>query len=960
MVLGWRVRRAFTLEDTPLAEAIGRIAGIVIENCHLYEESRQQASETRKLLEVAMRISSHLDRQKLLEAIAREASLLLDIPQVSIFLYDAERDELLGQAVHGQVPVAIQEMRVPLSFSQTATEAIRSGIPVVVEDTATDARVPRELVERVGIKASLVIPLGRNSRPCGLLFLDELHGPRQFTQHELEVGRSFADQVAMALENSRLFEERERRLQELSTILETARSVSSTLILRDLLQVVVQRLQGLLKCDTYCLYLADAAGKCLNPVIAEGPHAEQVLTRKIPWGESFTGDVIARGRGEILNDAHLSGRSRRIPGTPLEPESLLCVPLMSRGQVFGGLRLGKFGEGNHFHPHDLEVCEILAGHVGSGVDNAWLHEETVRRLDELSVLHQVASAGATILDLETLLEKTTDVVARVLGYEHFAVLLLDESSEHLRLVAGRGFPSELEGMFTIPLGNGITGVCALKGEAQLVLDVAQDSRYIQATPGTKSEMCAPLRVGERVIGVLNVESARPAAFSDVDLRLLQTLAGEVGLMIERSRLFEQVQRRAEEMESVYRIGAAATSSLSLQDVLKVAYEQISRLMDVSTFYIALYDQATDELRFVIDVDKGVFSPESRRILSERPGLTGWVIHSRKPLLLSNVATERPQLPVEAIVIGEEPESWLGVPLLHQNRLIGVMSVQSYEKNAFDLNHQRLLESVATQVAAAIEHARLFEELNGAYEELKRTQAQLVQAEKMSAVGQLAAGVAHELNNPLGGILEYAQFMLEKARVKGLERMGESDLQNWLRYTGRIERESQRCKEIVQSLLRFSRASGEDFGPVQINDVLDDTLLFTQHQLSLANVEVIRELSTDLPFIQGSSNQLQQVFTNLIVNAKLAMPDGGKLILRTSLGPDPGQVRVDIEDTGCGIAEENLPRIFDPFFTTRTVGEGTGLGLYVSYRIVRDHQGMIEVQSERGRGTTFALSFPAGA
>lgn len=244
------------------------------------------------------------------------------------------------------------------------------------------------------------------------------------------------------------------------------------------------------------------------------------------------------------------------------------------------------------------------------------------------------------------------------------------------------------------------------------------------------------------------------------------------------------------------------------------------------------------------------------------------------------------------------------------------------------------------------------ELAKAYEEVKSTQNQLVQSGKMAAVGELGAGVAHELNNPLTGILGYAQYILDKTKKPDFT---PDDSKVCARQIEYIEKEAQRCKNIVQNLLKFSRKSHDKFEPLNVNNVIEDTLALVGHQLAMNNITLIKELEPDLKDIIGNANQLQQVFTNIILNAHQAMSDKGELRIGTR--NKDGSIEIEFTDTGCGIPEENLNKIFDPFFTTKKDWRGTGLGLSISYKIIQDHKGSISVQSEVDKGTTFIITLP---
>jgi len=274
----------------------------------------------------------------------------------------------------------------------------------------------------------------------------------------------------------------------------------------------------------------------------------------------------------------------------------------------------------------------------------------------------------------------------------------------------------------------------------------------------------------------------------------------------------------------------------------------------------------------------------------------------------------------------------------------------------DITEQKKLELQVQEYTHSLEKTN--RELENALKSLKETQAQLIQVEKMAAVGQLAAGVAHELNNPLGGILGYSQFALEKIDQKPIRQFTQEDTESFLQYLKDIERQTKRCRSIIQSLLKFSRASRkEEFEPTDINSVLKETFMFTRHQVAKSKVRLVEKLAESLPLINGYSGQLQQVFTNLILNAVQAMPEGGTLTINSKTGEDLKAVEISFTDTGEGIPEENLSKIFEPFFTSKKVGEGTGLGLSVSYGLIKNHGGEIEVRSKKGQGTTFTVILP---
>jgi len=243
-----------------------------------------------------------------------------------------------------------------------------------------------------------------------------------------------------------------------------------------------------------------------------------------------------------------------------------------------------------------------------------------------------------------------------------------------------------------------------------------------------------------------------------------------------------------------------------------------------------------------------------------------------------------------------------------------------------------------------------QELTTYVQRLKENEEQLIQAEKLTSLGQLAASIAHEVNNPLAGILVYTQLLAKNINSDKFSKEAALD------YLTKMENELTRSTRLIRNLLDFARQSPPALREVNANEVLERALDLAAHSAELQHIQVIKELDPSLPTLMADFDQLQQVCTNLIINAIQAMPDGGKLTIHTSADSD-GQLRIAVQDTGCGISKENQRKLFTPFFTTKEKGKGVGLGLAVAYGIIQRHQGRIEVQSKEGEGTTFTIYLP---
>jgi signal transduction histidine kinase len=280
------------------------------------------------------------------------------------------------------------------------------------------------------------------------------------------------------------------------------------------------------------------------------------------------------------------------------------------------------------------------------------------------------------------------------------------------------------------------------------------------------------------------------------------------------------------------------------------------------------------------------------------------------------------------------------------RALGALYVDNQETSApFNPDSLRAAEALARHAALAIENAQLFEREQRTIEELRLAQKQLLQSEKLATIGQMAAGIAHELNTPL----TYIMGNLELLQVQELADQQSDMLRS-------VARGAERLKSLAQSLLAFSRPSQEDLLPLNANEVVERSLELCHYQIMKGGVRLNKELASDLPKVRGVSNQLEMALINLVVNAIQAMNGGGTLRVSTSLKGD--QVEIAVADSGAGIPEEIQPTVFEPFFTTKPEGQGTGLGLSTVLMVIERHKGKIDFTSQVGAGTTFRIHLPA--
>jgi len=334
---------------------------------------------------------------------------------------------------------------------------------------------------------------------------------------------------------------------------------------------------------------------------------------------------------------------------------------------------------------------------------------------------------------------------------------------------------------------------------------------------------------------------------------------------------------------------------------------------------------------------------------------------------------------EKVFVRQEYRCSFTAPMIYEGTFFGLLGVASKEDNALSKETMLLLEGIARAVGLKLAYNRLAYQLRHKDEEVavakqagkEKIEKQIieiqegyntvVQTAKMASLGQLSAGVAHELNNPIGGILGYTQMVLNKLKVSPVS---QETISSIIKYLEMVEKESKRCQWIVSNLLNFSRKPSEELMLINLQDVIENTISMMEFQLSDKNIKISTHFPAEgLKKVIGNANQLQQVFTNLLSNSQDAMSAGGEITITGSnksdirYKPPLEYIEVNFADSGSGIPKENLAKIFDPFFTSKTERAGTGLGLSITYTIVTYHKGTIKVESEVGKGTTFILNFP---
>ena len=557
------------------------------------------------------------------------------------------------------------------------------------------------------------------------------------------------------------------------------------------------------------------------------------------------------------------------------------------------------------------------------------------RYERLRLLYQVSNVIHSTLDSQEALQLIVSEAVRVMRASSGSLVLINPTTQFLEIHAAQNLSSTARKL-KLRVGEGITGWVARHGKPALVGDVTQDKRYVSVRRDVRSELAVPLEVQGEVRGVINVDSDRPGAFSAEDQELLQELAIQAAKVIHHTWLYEQLRLKVMLFESLASVSRTINSTLNLDEALRVITREACELMRARMCSLMLLDESREWLDLRASYGAGDAYIKKPRLAVEE-SLVGVVVRRKKPLQAANVQADTRYQNVE-LARREGLVSLLSVPLIFSGQAIGALSVYTARPYNFSNEEIKILGALAELSAIAIEKARL-------YERVVDVEEQLRQNEKLSALGLLAAEVAHEIRNPLT-VMKLLYHSLNLKFEANDPRTKDARI---------IKAKIEHLNKIVEQILDFARTTEPTFAPVNLNSLVDELSLLVRHKLANQGIRLVRDSQSDLPLVPGDAPQLEQAFLNLILNAAEAMPEGGVLTIKTT-ALQSAQVAVAFKDTGGGMSKEQQQRAFKTVLST-TKAKGTGLGLAIVGRIVETHRGQIRILSRPGRGTTMRITLP---
>jgi signal transduction histidine kinase len=697
----------------------------------------------------------------------------------------------------------------------------------------------------------------------------------------------------------------------------------------------------------------DAAHGQMNLLISTKPLEKPLALIVLEPDKAIANSLVLRNRQALV-----MGAGPNLPrivdlttltNLSLPAQSELAVPLIAGEYRFGVVTYG-FDASHIFSREDLLYAQLVASQITLAL---WTAEQDIRIKKQLSEANALAKIEQALSEteqvgIETVLHLIVNSAKELIPEAEYAILhMVDNEKEVLipRAVAGLDSQSKTTRL-NMRLGEGIAGQVIATGEAIAISDVRTDSRFLNQTIPVKyrSLVVAPISGNEQVVGTISINSDQPNVFTARDSHLLGILGTQAAIAIENANLLETTRQDLKEMNILYQTSQELVASLDpdqlMMDVVNILQQSFG------FYYIQIFvvdPQSGDLLAHIGNGEVAAKYKEQGYRIALGGGIVGHVAQVGEPFMTNNV---------DAVVFYNrdallpDTQSELTAPIKAGNQVLGVLDIQEISSNRFTPRLLKLMNAVAEQLAVALQKANLYTELQTSLSQEKATRTQLMQSERLAVVGRLLASVAHELNNPLQAIQNALFLLREEEELSG---QGKQDMEI-------ILSETERMASLISRLRTTYRATQtDDFKEVDLNEVIEDVFALTATHMRHNKIIFTFHPDPKLPSIPAIPDQVRQVTLNLFMNAIEAIQTGGNFTVQTQNLADQAKVLITFTDTGIGISPEIFPRIFEPFVTDKETG--TGLGLTITYDIIRQHQGDIQVENNPEGGATFKVWLP---
>jgi len=962
-VLGWFIAthseaNYFSMEEERLLTSLRDMARTAIDNRYLVQSTQIALEEARTLYAATTTITRSSDIDELGEAIQQSVlALEPDMYAGFITLSPTNTIEMFNVGFEDAVANGMDMERL-----RTAQLPQHDGVYISDMIRSTPGILEQELLKSRHISAFAAINLRAKDMKSGRILVG-FKQARRFTEGDTRYLSSIADSASVIIDNQALLEQIQATLQETSVLYQSSRALTDASSPTEIIDVVINYLIGPHVNQVFIALLNSPSWDSTSATVeveagwqAEGGVNLEGVTLSADqfpaWEQLSSPNVL------MINDIYDESLDidfmQRTSIESLDTRSLVIIPLRVSNRAIGSIWIGS-REPYDYTDADARIFQAYAESASLSLEASYLFAQTEHRARQLETSAEVGQTIGQILDLNILLPQVVELIRDRFSYDHVQIFLMDNRNRYAVLQASTGEAGRqlLANSHKLARGSqSVIGQVTKTGKPTIALDTA-DANVVhqpnQFLPLTRSEMALPLTVKGQVVGALDVQSNNPNAFSEEDVRVLTTLAGQIAIAIDNANLYEEIERRAADVSLLFDITVIATASNTLAEALQTVTDQLYNALSASAavFYLPQnYINHTVLQAVALSGSDQPISELSEVTVGDSENLIGLVGSTLNPQLIRNIGNE-----VRYLSITPASSTAMLVPIGTGGKLIGLIVIEHEHENAFSQDDFQLVITLAGSLSAVVENSQLVDEL-------QKTNDQLREIDRLK--GQFLANMSHELRTPLNSIIGFSRVML-KGIDGALTEMQEQDLTT-------IYNSGQHLLNLINDILDQAKLeSGKmdlKFAFFGVKTLIESVKSIGVGLVKEKPIDLFIDLESGLPQAYGDEFRTRQILLNIVSNsAKFTVEGSITIRAYTIQHPETGVtfIRVDVIDTGIGIDEKDLPLLFETFrqvdsSLTRTVG-GTGLGLPLSKSLAEMQGGELLVDSVVGVGSTFSVTIP---
>ncbi len=985
---------AFTESDVSLLQTLANSMSVSIENARLFDETNRLLNETEQrtaelaiINSVQVELAKVLNSKAIYEIVGEKVREILKVEVVDIVTYDKTRNLIYDVYAYENGDTTLVGPREPIGFRKHVID--NPGVLLINEDKeGASIKYNNKVLIGSASKSLVFVPMIVSGEVRAIISVQNLKIENAFSESDVRLLSTFTNAMSVALEIARLFAETVQKTNELAIINSLQEALAKELDVKGIFELAGDKVCNILNANSFVIrtFSAETDTETIEYAV-ENNERFFVDPQPIAWANKI---LLETKQDLIINENFVDTAKKANPNAITHgkiPKSAIFIPMIVGNNVIGSVSLQNVDVEFAFSESDIRLMKTVANTMSVAVENAQLFiktklllEETEQKNDELAVINSVQDGLVREMDLQGIYKLVGERICDVLKSNSFVIRTFD----HANLLEKWEFAVENgEPLYVPPKEIIWVNKILIEKKQPIIINANYEEFALQNQKENvvigqqpKSAIFIPMIVGDTVMGSVSIQNTeRENAYNESDIRLLNTLTNSMSVAMENAMLFsetrrllEETKQRAAEMQTVNQISSAIVSQLELSSLIKLVGAQMQETFKADIVYVAMHDRKTNTLHFPYVYGDSISSRTFGSNITEN------IINTKEPILLNDDVQsfyEKQKINRK----GKLARSLIAVPIISNQIAIGVISVQStQEGKSFNQNDQRLLSTIAANVGIAMHNAEAYLDLQEALTNLKSVQEQLVQQEKLAGLGQLAAGIAHEIKNPLNFVNNFSELNVELIDEMKIEidkgnledaKLIATDIRD---NQEKIVHHGKRADAIVKSMLQHSRTSTGTKEATDINALTDEYMRLAYHGLRAKdktfNATMTTHFDESIKSINVISQDIGRVILNLITNSFYAIDEKKKKIggdytptLSVTTKRNNNKIEIIIWDNGNGIPKKLIDKVFQPFFTTKPTGEGTGLGLSLSYDIIKAHGGELKIDTEENKFTEISIQLP---